>query len=74
MDSFNSAELIGYCASVLVAASLMMKNIIPLRMVNFAGCFLFTVYGISISAWPVAAMNAFGCVVNIYHLIKLKKA
>lgn len=73
MDSINIVEIMGYMASVLVAVSLMMKNIIPLRMVNFAGCFLFTLYGIAISAWPVAAMNGFGCLVNVYHLIKLKR-
>ena len=74
MDSLNAVEIMGYMASVLVAVSLMMKNIVPLRIVNFAGCFLFTLYGISISAWPVAVMNGFGCLVNVYHLIKLKKS
>ena len=73
MDSLNAVEIMGYMASVLVAVSLMMKNIVPLRIVNFLGCFLFTLYGIAISAWPVAAMNGFGCLVNVYHLIKLRK-
>ncbi len=73
MDSLNGIEIMGYTASVFVAVSLMMKNIVPLRVVNFSGCFLFTLYGIAISAWPVAVMNGFGCLVNVYHLIKLRK-
>ena len=73
MGSLNAVDVMGYIASALVAISLMMKNIVPLRIVNFSGCFLFTLYGIAISAWPVAVMNGFGCIVNIYHLIKIKK-
>lgn len=73
MDSLDVIGIMGYSASVLVAVSLMMKNIVPLRIVSLAGCFLFTLYGIAISAWPVALMNGFGCIVNIYHLIKLRR-
>ncbi|MBE7215457.1 popeye domain-containing protein [Shewanella benthica] len=67
----STIEIIGYFASVMVAISLMMKDIIWLRCLNFAGCSLFVVYGIYISAWPVAGMNAFVACINIYHLIKI---
>ncbi|WP_133408668.1 YgjV family protein [Parashewanella tropica] len=64
-------EFIGYSASVIVAVSLMMKNIVWLRVLNFIGCFLFVIYGTEIQAWPVAGMNAFVCCINVYHLVKL---
>ncbi|EDQ02654.1 YgjV family protein [Shewanella benthica] len=70
----STIEIIGYFASVMVAISLMMKDIIWLRCLNFAGCSLFVVYGIYISAWPVAGMNAFVACINIYHLIKIYRA
>jgi hypothetical protein len=32
------------------------------------------VYGVFISAWPVAGMNAFVACINIYHLTKIYRA
>ncbi|ABV38697.1 conserved hypothetical protein [Shewanella sediminis HAW-EB3] len=71
MEATNTIEIIGYSASVMVAISLMMKDIIWLRCLNFTGCTLFVIYGVYISAWPVAGMNAFVACINIYHLIKI---
>ena len=64
-------ELIGYIASGLVAISLMMSNIVRLRIVNMAGAIAFTIYGILINSIPVAGMNAFIVLVNIYYLIQI---
>ncbi len=61
-------EIIGYVASVLVAISLMMSSIIRLRVINLLGAITFTVYGLLITAYPVAAVNAFIVGVNIYYL------
>ncbi|WP_144211372.1 YgjV family protein [Shewanella donghaensis] len=74
MDAVNVVEIIGYAASVMVAISLMMKDIIWLRCLNFVGCSLFVVYGVQIEAWPVAGMNAFVAGINIFHLIKIYRA
>ncbi len=71
MEAINTIEIIGYAASVMVAISLMMKDIIWLRCLNFTGCTLFVIYGSSIEAWPVAGMNAFVACINVYHLLKL---
>lgn len=71
MEALDTIEIIGYFASVMVAISLMMKDIIWLRWLNFAGCTLFVIYGVAITAWPVAGMNAFVACINIYHLIKI---
>ncbi|QYJ78514.1 uroporphyrinogen decarboxylase [Shewanella acanthi] len=74
MEALNTVEIIGYMASVMVAISLMMKNIVWLRWLNFVGCSLFVIYGVFISAWPVAGMNAFVACINIYHLTKIYRA
>ncbi|ABM01402.1 YgjV family protein [Shewanella amazonensis] len=74
MEALNMTEVVGYMASVMVAISLMMKDIIWLRWLNFVGCSLFVAYGVAITAWPVAGMNAFVACINIYHLFKIYRA
>lgn len=68
---FHFAELIGYIASALVAVSLMMKAIVKLRIINLIGCIVFTIYGIMIGAHPVAIVNAFVALINIYFLYEI---
>ena len=70
MEAVNTIEIIGYVTSLMVAISLMMKDIIWL---SFTGCTLFVIYGTSIEVWPVAGMNAFVACINIYHLLKLHR-
>ncbi|MCL1079726.1 uroporphyrinogen decarboxylase [Parashewanella spongiae] len=74
MEALNIVELIGYSASVMVAISLMMKDIVKLRSLNFIGCALFSAYGVAIEAWPVAGMNAFIACINVYYLVKMYRA
>lgn len=71
MESVNLVEVLGYLASVMVAISLMMKDIVKLRVLNFVGCALFSAYGAAIEAWPVAGMNAFIACINVYYLVKM---
>lgn len=64
-------ELIGYTASILVALSLMMSAIVKLRIVNMIGAITFSIYGYLIGSIPVAAMNGFIVLINIYFLFKI---
>jgi len=61
-------EIIGYVASVLVAVSLMMSSLLRLRVINLIGAAVFAVYGVLIHAYPVAAVNGFIVLVNIFYL------
>ena len=70
----NLIEIIGYMASLMVAISLTMKNIVMLRWINSIGCGIFVVYGSIIEAWPVAIMNAVIVGINMYHLLKMSRA
>ncbi len=70
---FNMVEILGYAASIMVAISLTMKDIVRLRVLNFVGCALFTAYGLMIEAWPVVVTNAFIACVNVYFLTKMQK-
>ncbi len=67
-------EIIGYLASVVVAISLMMTRIIKLRWINFVGSSLFSIYGFLIQSYPVALLNGFIAIVNIYYLIQIYKS
>ncbi|MCW7553134.1 hypothetical protein NX722_10900 [Endozoicomonas gorgoniicola] len=72
--SLSQVEVLGHVASVMVAISLMMKNIVWLRVLNFIGCSLFAAYGLAIGAMPVATMNAFVACINIFYLSKMYMA
>jgi len=64
-------EWFGYLGSVLIALSLTMSSIIKLRWINLAGAAIFSAYGFIIGALPVAFLNGFIALVNIYFLIRL---
>ncbi|WP_036798863.1 MULTISPECIES: YgjV family protein [Photobacterium] len=66
-------EIIGYIGSLLVGISLLMTNMERLRYFNFCGCMMFVVYGVFIDALPVALLNAFCAMINIYHVLRLKR-
>ncbi len=62
-------EIIGYTGSVLVALSLMMRNILRLRVINFFGAATFATYGYLVGAYPVLVLNGFITLVDLYYLV-----
>ncbi|WP_301098585.1 YgjV family protein [Otariodibacter sp.] len=66
----NYVEILGYVAMLLVAFSFLLKDVIKLRMLNAVGCFCFVIYGLLISSIPVAGLNTFVVIVNIYYIYK----
>ncbi len=66
-------EILGYVGSVIVAVSLMMKNILHLRWWNLFGASIFSLYGLLVHAYPVFVLNLFIAVVDAYYLIILYK-
>jgi hypothetical protein len=71
MPTSTIYELIGYAASILVAVSLMMSSILKLRIINLVGAVLFSLYGLVIQAYPVAAVNFFIVLIDLYYLIEI---
>jgi hypothetical protein len=67
-------EWLGYFASALVAISLMMSGIVKLRIINLIGAILLSGYGFIIHAYPVFAVNAIICLVDLYYLWDILKA
>ena len=68
METVNFYELLGYSASLLIALSLSMRSLLTLRVINLTGALLFTIYGLLIGALPVAALNFYIVLVNLYYL------
>lgn len=64
-------EWIGYLGSIIVAVSLMMSSIVKLRWYNLVGASIFSAYGFIIGAMPVALLNLFISLTNIYYLSKM---
>ena len=73
MEAATVWEWVGYLASAVVAISLMMANIKKLRWWNLIGAALFVAYGLAIGAIPVALVNFFIVLIDIYYLVKLYK-
>ena len=71
MDAGTVWEWVGYLASVVMAISLTMANIKKLRWWNMIGAALFVAYGLAINALPVALVNFFIVLIDIYYLVKL---
>ncbi len=64
-------EIIGYLASILVASAMLFSSIVKLRWFSLIGSTLFTIYGFSIGAYPVGAVNGFIMLTNIFFLSKM---
>ncbi len=71
MQDLNYLEWIGYIGSVIVAVSLTMTSMVKLRWLNLVGSLIFTIYGVAINAIPVALVNGFIVIINIYYLLKM---
>ena len=69
----NWIEILGYVATFFVAASFLFKSMMALRVVNTIGAVCFVIYSLLIGAYPVALLNAFLTLVNLYQIWRLKK-
>ncbi len=67
----SGVEIFGYCASLIIAFSLTRSSIIKLRWYNLFGASCFCVYGIIISAYPVALLNGVIALTNMFFLTRL---
>ncbi len=77
METRTILEIVGYIGSALVVLSMTMTSVLRLRLVNILGSAIALAYAIAVTAYPVAALNAFLIVVNlvkIFQLFRVEKA
>lgn len=67
----NWIEIFGYVASGIIAFSLTRDSLVQLRWFNLVGASSFCIYGIIIGALPVALLNGFITLTNIYYIRKM---
>lgn len=67
----NWVEVYGYTASAIIAFSLTRSSIVQLRWFNLLGASSFCIYGIIIGAVPVALLNGFIALTNVYYIRKM---
>lgn len=73
MFGIPAIEWVGYAASIMIAISLIMTDIVKLRVINSIGCILFAIYGFTVKVYPVGIINSFIFFVNSYYLYKFYK-
>ena len=64
-------EVVGYVASAFVAVSLIMADVLLLRILNLIGAVVFVTYGVLIGGFPIVLANGFITLIDIYHLWRL---
>jgi uncharacterized protein with PQ loop repeat len=69
----SAVEIFGYCASAVIAFSLTRSSMIKLRWFNLLGASSFCLYGILINAYPVAILNGFIALTNVFFIYKILK-
>ncbi len=73
MAEMTSVDWFGFMASVIVAFSLMQKDLVKLRCWNLLGALMFAVYGGIIEAMPVLFLNVFISIANVYYLLQMRR-
>jgi hypothetical protein len=68
MEKLNALEIFGYISMIVVLVSMMMKDMIKLRILNSIACAMFMIYGYFHDAYPVVIMNFLVIIINLYSL------
>ncbi len=68
---FDPIEVIGYAGSLLILVSMTRSSILQLRVIGLVGSLAFVVYGVLISAYPIAIVNLAIVGVHLFFLRQL---
>ena len=74
MSQAMALELFGYLGSFLVLVSMLMTSVVRLRVINLIGSAIFAAYAILIRSYPTALLNGCLVLINLYHLLRLRRA
>jgi len=69
----NWIEGLGYFATVVTLVSMMVKDMVYLRVINSVGCLLWIGYGLMTESIPVLMVNTIILGIHIFKLIELKE-
>jgi len=69
----NWIEGLGYVATIVTLISMMVKDMVYLRVINSVGCLLWIGYGMLSESIPVLIVNTVILGIHIFKLIELKE-
>jgi hypothetical protein len=69
----NWIEGLGYFATLVTLVSMMVKDMVYLRVINSVGCLLWIGYGMMSESIPVLMVNTIILGIHIFKLIELKE-
>jgi|LauGreDrversion4_2_1035121.scaffolds.fasta_scaffold433425_3 hypothetical protein len=69
----NWIEGLGYVATIVTLISMMVKDMVYLRVINSVGCLLWIGYGMMSESIPVLIVNTVILAIHIFKLIELKE-
>ncbi len=69
----SGVELLGYAATVLVVAAMLMGSVVRLRLLNLAGAAAFGVYGALVDSVPLVVTNVIIVVVHAWKLLLIAR-
>jgi hypothetical protein len=69
----NWIEGLGYVATIVTLISMMVKDMVYLRVINSVGCLLWVGYGMMSESIPVLIVNTVILGIHIFKLIELKE-
>lgn len=64
-------DVLGWGGSALLVYSLMQARVLRFRVLNLLACVTLVVFNALIAVWPMAAMNAVLCAINLWFIAKL---
>ncbi|WP_435744017.1 hypothetical protein [Nocardioides sp. SYSU DS0663] len=64
-------DIVGWGGSALLVYSLLQARLLRFRTLNLAACVVLVVFNALIAVWPMVAMNAVLCVINLYWIVRL---
>lgn len=64
-------DALGWAGSVLLIVSLMQGGVLRFRALNLVASLVLTIFNLLLEIWPMVAMNAVLCLINLYFLRRL---
>jgi uncharacterized protein with PQ loop repeat len=69
----NWIEGLGYVATIVTLISMLVRDMVYLRVINSIGCLLWIGYGMMSESIPVLIVNTVILAIHIFKLIELKE-
>lgn len=67
----TAVDLLGYVASILAAASFVMKSVLRLRIISLIASVAFSIYGYLLGSIPITGLNVLIVFINLYYIIQM---